>query len=186
MSGTADIYQLDLTESKINTALDLIIERCSSLQDNSGNQLFPLVDRGLWIPKQDQRPHPDQVPALLLWHNHPKHEVRSQQFFAPEIDIEVDFYLYLYSFAEDSAGHPQDLQRQRERIIRALLRGLAPPYANNPDGIKGNEWWRFTAPQEVHVDHTSPFLRFGQPVPPRPPWFISRIPISIRVVDKGV
>jgi hypothetical protein len=169
-----DANQFRLTETPINVVVEAIRAQIESLTDLDNQTLFQSVALGLEFPQQD--PGEEVSPSVRLWVNQAGYEVESVQFFVGKIEFTLDIYLVMYSFDRT------DIQAQRERVCRHLLKMLEYPESGETGttGLANGVWWEVISPQTIVVDHTSPYKKVAEFIPVLPPWYISRLSIGLR------
>jgi hypothetical protein len=168
-----DINELVLDEVAINTAVDAIIEQIAAMNDNDGRQLFKSVKRGLELPQGT--PNESNSPAVFIWHDAAQYRSDGAQLWFDTATATIDLFVVCYSFNDS------DLQAQRERLCAHVLRRLQQPAGGvtTADGLQPGASWEFEHLQLASIDHTSPFKKILEFVPVLPPWYISRISLTI-------
>jgi len=166
-----DLQELNLEEAKINLVVDDLITAIKAATDNDGIPIFRSVERGLVLPNSE--PREDNVPAVRIWHNMASVTDESVQLYASQTEYLISFFVACYSF------DGTDLQQQRERLCRAMLKAIEYPEPSASGLIPQNFYW--FNPQTIVIDHTSSLKRFSDSLVVLPPWYVTRIDLTVTI-----
>jgi hypothetical protein len=173
--------------SSVNVAMREIRAHLRTLPYNNGDPVFPhpeyQVNYGIGLGDAGEITAED-TPIIRIWYDSFTAEARSTQFYVGKIlPVELSLYVYLYSEIDD------DTLPYRQALCEHIVRYLQEPESGvtGSGGLmprRGEEGedhfvWNFWEQQDVIIDHTSVFKKINGSVAILPPFYGSRIDITL-------
>jgi hypothetical protein len=169
--------ELKLLPSKVNDSVDELIAFSRVMEDVALQEMFADVGRGWAYPQGT--PTPDEVPQLRFWYDLEEIANDSTNFSCDDMELTISCFFYFYA-----DEHEGDIQAARHAFIQHWLRRLRAPMDSEVAGSLqfSPVNFKFVAPQNVTIDHTSPFKRIADYIPIKPhPWYVTRVDLKIYV-----
>lgn len=177
-----DLAELKFPKSRLNIAVDDIVAQLAGIKDLLGKKVLQTVRPGIFIPEQMSEPKADETPACHIWHDSMRSKISSIQFLAQEVDTVISLYFTWYNHGRTG----ESMQALRQEMIEYVISRLQHPRTGNETNETGlvfqDNVWSWGTDWVLEIDHTNAYRRVVDQYILLPPWYATRVDLSITTV----